>query len=217
MQGCEILQSACLWLSVCLSTRVSQNCMSKLCEMFWTRDPWPWFSPSLMTLQCVMHRYFLVLQMTSRSHIMTTHAHTRLTAVCPGLPGWAGTRKVKPIWILLKQETASGSGIRWTVCKSAPRLREKTTPAPHHSVVYRPDALPAAQPTASKHWPVDEKRAYTQSGQPERSLMSTIALKWHLPVIVHAVGQSRPLSSLLRRHDADANSLLLTLSFQFQT
>ena len=27
-----------------------------------------------------------------------------------------------------------------------------TRPAPHHSVFYRPDALPAAQPTASKHW-----------------------------------------------------------------
>jgi len=26
------------------------------------------------------------------------HAQTRLTALCPGLPGWAGTRKVKPIW-----------------------------------------------------------------------------------------------------------------------
>ena len=38
-----------------------------------------------------------------------THTHTRLTALCPGLPGWAGTRKVKPIWILLKQETMSGS------------------------------------------------------------------------------------------------------------
>ena len=25
-------------------------------------------------------------------------------------------------------------------------------PAPHHSVFYRPDALPATQPTASKHW-----------------------------------------------------------------
>ena len=25
-----------------------------------------------------------------------THAHTRLTALCPGLPRWAGTRKVKP-------------------------------------------------------------------------------------------------------------------------
>ena len=25
-------------------------------------------------------------------------------ALCPGLPSWAGSRKVKPIWILLKQE-----------------------------------------------------------------------------------------------------------------
>jgi len=25
-------------------------------------------------------------------------------------------------------------------------------PVPHHSVFYRPDALPATQPTASKHW-----------------------------------------------------------------
>ena len=34
---------------------------------------------------------------------------------------------------------------------SAPRSRQITMPAPHHSVFYRPDALPAAQPTASKH------------------------------------------------------------------
>ena len=81
-----------------------------------------------------------------------THTHTRLTALFPGLPGWAGTRKVKPIWILLKQETVSGSGIIWATCKSAPRSRQITMPAPHHSVFYRPDALPAAQPTASKHW-----------------------------------------------------------------
>jgi len=33
------------------------------------------------------------------------HTHPHLMALCPGLPGWAGTRKVKPIWILLKQET----------------------------------------------------------------------------------------------------------------
>ena len=26
---------------------------------------------------------------------MHTHTHTRLMALCPGLPGWAGTRKVK--------------------------------------------------------------------------------------------------------------------------
>ena len=39
-----------------------------------------------------------------------THTHTRLTAPFPGLPRWSGTRKVKPIWILLKQETVSGCG-----------------------------------------------------------------------------------------------------------
>ena len=78
--------------------------------------------------------------------------YNHLTAFFPGLPGWAGTRKVKPIWILLEQETVSGSGISWAIGKSAPRSRQTTTPAPHHSVFYRPDALPATQPTASKHW-----------------------------------------------------------------
>ena len=64
----------------------------------------------------------------------------------------AGTRKVRLIWILLKQETVSGSGISWAICKSASSSRQITMRAPHHSVFYRPDALPAAQPTASKHW-----------------------------------------------------------------
>ena len=54
---------------------------------------------------------------------------------------------------LLKHETVSGSGISWAICKSAPSSREITMPAPHHSVFYRPDALPAAQPTVSKHCP----------------------------------------------------------------
>ena len=71
--------------------------------------------------------------------------HTRLTALCPGLPGSAGTRKAKPIWILLKQETVRGSGISWAICKSAPCSRQITMLTPHHSVFYRPDALPAAQ------------------------------------------------------------------------
>ena len=63
------------------------------------------------------------------------HTHT---PVFPGLPRWAGIRKVKPMWILLKQETVSGNGISWTICKSAFRSRRTTMPAPHHSVFYRP-------------------------------------------------------------------------------
>ena len=91
-------------------------------------------------------------QRQSTEGIQPYSTHTRLMALFPGVPGWAGTRKVKPIWILLEQETVGGSGISWAICKSAPRFRRITTPAPHHSVFYRPDALPATQPTASKHW-----------------------------------------------------------------
>ena len=62
-----------------------------------------------------------------------THTHLFVTALCPGLPGWAGTRKVNQSGFHLKQETVSGSGISWAICKSAPRSRQITTPAPRHS------------------------------------------------------------------------------------
>jgi len=65
--------------------------------------------------------YAVVLQ---QRHDLWTHTHTRLTTLCPGLPKSAGTRKVKAIWILLKQETVSGSGISWAICKSAPPDRQ---------------------------------------------------------------------------------------------
>ena len=83
----------------------------------------------------------------SQKHWVTlsfTHTHTHtFNSPFSGLPGLASTRKVKPIWILLKQETVSGSGISWAICKSSPHSIQITMPAPHHSVFYRP---------TSKHW-----------------------------------------------------------------
>ena len=86
--------------------------------------------------------------------LLGTHPFTRLTAPCPGLPRWAGTRKVKPIWILLEQKTVSGSGISWAICVSTSLQTDNHDSTPLLSF-YRPDALPAAQPTASKHWRVN--------------------------------------------------------------
>ena len=81
--------------------------------------------------------------------LFSAHTHTqRFNGPFPGLPRWSGTRKVKPIWILLKQETVSGSGISWAVCKSAPRSRQITTPAPHHSVLLQ-TRCPSCCPTNS--------------------------------------------------------------------
>jgi len=78
----------------------------------------------------------------------TTTTVLQPSGFCLGLPS---TRKVKPIWILLEQETASGSCISLATCNSAPRPRQITTPVLHHSVFHRPDAFPVAQLTGSKH------------------------------------------------------------------
>ena len=79
------------------------------------------------------HRSYVLDDLT-QFRITHTHTHTHLTSLCPGLCRWASTRKIKQIWILLKQETVSGSSISWAICKSAPRSRPITMPAPHHSV-----------------------------------------------------------------------------------
>ena len=92
-----------------------------LCDPMWHVSS----CSSVATLRTAIHLLLTYL---------LTHTHTRLMALFPGLPGWAGTRKVKPVWILLKQETVSGSSISWEICKSEPRSREITTQAPHHSV-----------------------------------------------------------------------------------
>jgi len=75
--------------------------------------------------------------------------YTRLTTLCPELPRWAGTRKVKPIWILLKQETVSGSDMSCTICKSAHHSRQIT--APHHT--FFTGQMPFLPPNQQcQHW-----------------------------------------------------------------
>ena len=70
-------------------------------------------------------------------------------AVCLGLPGWASTRKVKPICILLKQEWQWHHPGHMQVCTSLQTDNHASTPP---LTFYRSDSLRAAQPTASKHW-----------------------------------------------------------------
>jgi len=103
-----------------------------------------------MTCGGIFNKYFAanLLENVRVKKNWNIHTYTRLTALCPGIPRWAGTIKVKPIWILLKQEAVSGSGISWAICKSAHRSRQITTPAPHHSLFY---ICPSCRP-ASKHW-----------------------------------------------------------------
>jgi len=88
-----------------------------------------------------------------------THTHTTILLLFWNLSGTTRvsryqrgkTSKVKTNLDLLEQEIVSGSGICWAICKSAPHPRQ---PRQHSTTqfFYRLDALPATQPTASKHW-----------------------------------------------------------------
>ena len=69
----------------------------------------------------------------SINSVQHTHTHP-FNGPLSGITQVSWYQKVKPIWNLLKQETVSGRGISWAICKSAPRSRQITMPAPHHSV-----------------------------------------------------------------------------------
>jgi len=104
------------------------NGQNKTCISLATR-----ITPIAITGRHFVHYFKVASYSGDKTNYTHTYTHTCLTTLCPGLHRWAGTRKVKPIWILLKQKTVSSSGISWAICKSAPCSRQTTTPAPHHS------------------------------------------------------------------------------------
>jgi len=86
------------------------------------------------------NRIFGFLQNTNPSccptHTVKAHTHTQTHPFNSPLSETTRVsryQKGKPIWISLKQETASGSAISWAICKSAPRSRQISMPAPQHS------------------------------------------------------------------------------------
>jgi len=78
------------------------------------------------------------------------YTHTHLMTLCPGLPGWAGTRKVKPVWILLKQETVSGSGISWASLHLAPDRKPRQHPTTQIFIGRMPFLPPNQQRQSTK-------------------------------------------------------------------
>jgi len=100
-----------------------------------------------------MKQHFSKVRTTSKQYDITTLTHSH-THTHPFNGPFSGTTQVsryqkkKPICILLKQETVSGSGISWAIWKSAPCSRQTTTPAPHHSVFT--GRIPILQPNQQR-------------------------------------------------------------------
>ena len=115
------LQWLVYW-KICYSHGCHENCILAGAMRCWLNHAKLWLSTGVIQWLSDMH----IGSLRSTSQLLlkfapNTLTHTRLTALCLGLPRSAGTRKVKPIWILLKQEKVSGSGIS----KSAPRTKHK--------------------------------------------------------------------------------------------
>jgi len=121
------------WLSLGFTSHSTQNTSYRRCYS----QP----IPAQRKLKLTQQKLPLIRNMRYYDTTTTTTV-SRPTVLCPGLHGRAGTRKVKPIWINWS-ERVSGSGI---ICKSAPRLRQITTPAPHHSVFLQIYEFYTAQP-----------------------------------------------------------------------
>jgi len=79
-----------------------------------------------------------------------THTHNRFTALFPGPPGWASARRELLDFMAQRKINGGRHTDHPAGCQSIRTNQCPPTPSPH--ILYRPDALPAAQPTASKHW-----------------------------------------------------------------
>jgi len=102
------------------------------------------------------------IHITQISKSVITHTHP-FNSPLSGTTQVSRYQKSKTNLDLLEQEIVSGSGISWAICKSAPLPRHITMPASHRSVFHRPDALPAAKWTASKHWRQKQVSNYTHT------------------------------------------------------
>ena len=104
--------------------------------------------PSLLNTPLFANNFtcFNISQFTDPKN---THTHTH-NGPFYGTTQVSRYQKGKPIWILLKQETVSSSGISWAICKTAPRSRQTTMPAPPHPAQFFTGRMPLLSPNQQR-------------------------------------------------------------------
>ena len=129
--GAHTLSDQCI--SVCVCQLVCTHAIVGLCTV-WPRSPPP--SHFSYQISVPVDRNFGSL----RRHFV--HLHTCLVALFRDYPGEPVPERQNRSGFYWSK---SGSGISWAICKSAPRCRQITMPAPHHSITGRMPFLPPNQ------------------------------------------------------------------------
>ena len=102
--------------------------------------------PAYVAGRSLVHASIVAVPLAPRA-IQHTHTHTH-TFNGP-LSGTTRVSRYQKGKTNLDFTEARDSGICWAICKSAPRSRQITMPAPNHSGFYRPNAFPA---TSRSQW-----------------------------------------------------------------
>ena len=85
---------------------------------------------------------------------------------------------------------ASDSGISWAICKSAPRSRQITTPAPHHSVFLQA-GCPSCHPTNSiKALKACVTQQIKENNQAPRTILHLLLIRVKPAMFVQPVASS---------------------------
>ena len=95
--------------------------------------------------------------------------HNLFTALFPGPPGWASARRELLDFMVQGKINKGRHTDHLAGCHS---IRTKQCPPPPSTIFYRPDALPAAQPTVSKHW---RQLVHSDLGEDARVLLSSVS------------------------------------------
>jgi len=104
-------------------------------------------------LHCLYHTVLLCLLLSVPISLFFPnhhHHHNRFMALFLGPPGWAGARREILDFMVQAKINRGRLTDHPAGCHSIRTNECPPPPSPH--IFYRPDALPAAQPTASKHW-----------------------------------------------------------------
>jgi len=102
-----------------------------------------------------------------------THTHTHTHPFNGPLSGTSWVSRYQKGNINLDFTEARDSEWQWHQLGHMQVCTSITMPAPNHSVLYRPDALPATQPTVSQHW----RHNWSNSMQRKQSYNANVMLQ----------------------------------------
>jgi len=100
-------------------------------------------------ISTMSNKQFAQEGLLSTEYVTTPH-HNRFTDLSPGPPGWAGARR-ELLDFRVQGKINRGRHTDHPARRHSTGLTSAHLQHPH-IFFYRPDALPAIQPTASKHW-----------------------------------------------------------------